>query len=102
MEPVGVEHSWDAPHRLTNMVLFKLQRHADHHIHSTRRYHILHAEPIRSPQVSNNYTGVCHCRATSVWIYGSGCEFIFVFVIFPLANYTKNIEMWYNSEDACS
>lgn len=51
MEPVWYEHSWDAPHRLTNMVLFKLQRHGDHHVNSTRRYQILRAEPSRSPQV---------------------------------------------------
>eukprot|EP00904_Undaria_pinnatifida_P004044 jgi/Undpi1/13640/HiC_scaffold_9.g03294.m1 len=56
-EPVGFEHSWDAPHRLTNMVLFKLQRHGDHHVNSTRRYQTLRAEPNRSPQLPMGYPG---------------------------------------------
>lgn len=56
-EPVGFEHSWDAPHRLTNMVLFKLQRHGDHHVNSTRRYQTLRAEPSRSPQLPMGYPG---------------------------------------------
>ncbi|CAB1112035.1 unnamed protein product [Ectocarpus sp. CCAP 1310/34] len=56
-EPVGFEHSWDAPHRLTNMVLFKLQRHGDHHVNSTRRYQTLRAEPSRSPQLPLGYPG---------------------------------------------
>ncbi|CAN0204105.1 unnamed protein product, partial [Hapterophycus canaliculatus] len=56
-EPVGYEHSWDAPHRLTNMVLFKLQRHGDHHVNSTRRYQTLRAEPSRSPQLPLGYPG---------------------------------------------
>ncbi|CAM9988100.1 unnamed protein product [Ascophyllum nodosum] len=56
-EPVGFEHSWDAPYRLTNMVLFKLQRHGDHHVNSTRRYHTLRAEPCRSPQLPMGYSG---------------------------------------------
>lgn len=55
-EPVGFEHSWDAPHRLTNMVLFKLQRHGDHHVNSTRRYQTLRAEPSRSPQVTFDFS----------------------------------------------
>jgi len=30
-EKVTIRHSWNAPHRFTNYVLFKLQRHSDHH-----------------------------------------------------------------------
>ncbi|CAN0261792.1 unnamed protein product [Discosporangium mesarthrocarpum] len=53
-EPVSYEHSWDSPHRLTNMVLFKLQRHGDHHVNSTKRYQMLRAEQ-RSPQLPMGY-----------------------------------------------
>ncbi|CAM9260115.1 unnamed protein product [Choristocarpus tenellus] len=53
-EQVGYEHSWDSPHRLTNMVLFKLQRHADHHVNSTKRYQTLRAE-LCSPQLPMGY-----------------------------------------------
>lgn len=31
-EPVGPRHSWDAPHRISSYLLFKLQLHADHHL----------------------------------------------------------------------
>ena len=30
-EKVTIRHSWNAPHRFTNYILFKLQRHSDHH-----------------------------------------------------------------------
>lgn len=30
-EKVTIRHSWNAPHRFTNYLLFKLQRHSDHH-----------------------------------------------------------------------
>ena len=30
-EKVNIRHSWNAPHRLSNYLLFKLQRHSDHH-----------------------------------------------------------------------
>lgn len=31
-ERVGPKHSWDAPHRVSSYLLFKLQVHADHHL----------------------------------------------------------------------
>lgn len=31
-ERVGPRHSWDAPHRVSSYLLFKLQVHADHHL----------------------------------------------------------------------
>lgn len=30
-EKVTILHSWNSPHRFTNYLLFKLQRHSDHH-----------------------------------------------------------------------
>ena len=30
-EKVTIRHSWNTPHRFTNYLLFKLQRHSDHH-----------------------------------------------------------------------
>jgi len=30
-EKVTIRHSWNAPHRFTNYLLYKLQRHSDHH-----------------------------------------------------------------------
>jgi alkane 1-monooxygenase len=30
-EKVTIRHSWNAPHRISNYLLYKLQRHSDHH-----------------------------------------------------------------------
>ena len=30
-EKVTIRHSWNAPHRFTNYLLIKVQRHSDHH-----------------------------------------------------------------------
>lgn len=35
------EHSWNANHIVTNVILFHLQRHSDHHANPTRRYQSL-------------------------------------------------------------
>jgi alkane 1-monooxygenase len=35
------EHSWNANHIATNLILFHLQRHSDHHAYPTRRYQSL-------------------------------------------------------------
>lgn len=53
-ETVQPQHSWDSPARLTNHVLFKLQRHADHHAHAGKRYQILQAYEA-SPQLPAGY-----------------------------------------------
>eukprot|EP00611_Tribonema_gayanum_P028329 TRINITY_DN7254_c0_g1_i2.p3 TRINITY_DN7254_c0_g1~~TRINITY_DN7254_c0_g1_i2.p3 ORF type:complete len:168 (+),score=35.85 TRINITY_DN7254_c0_g1_i2:561-1064(+) len=55
-ESVGVEHSWDSPFRLSNMCLFKLQRHADHHIAAGKRYQLLLAQK-DAPQLPCGYPG---------------------------------------------
>lgn len=40
-EPVNINHSWNAPHRYSNYILFKLQRHSDHHANAYKPYQIL-------------------------------------------------------------
>ena len=30
-EKVNIQHSWNSPHRFSNYLFFKLQRHSDHH-----------------------------------------------------------------------
>jgi alkane 1-monooxygenase len=50
-------HSWNASERLTNWVLFQLQRHADHHHLASRPYFALrHIED--SPQLPTGYAGM--------------------------------------------
>ncbi|MBM4282471.1 MAG: alkane 1-monooxygenase, partial [Deltaproteobacteria bacterium] len=50
-------HSWNSSERLTNWVLFHLQRHADHHHIASRPYFALrHIED--SPQLPTGYAGM--------------------------------------------
>jgi len=53
-EPVKVYHSWDAPYLVSNYMLFKLQRHADHHLYATKEYQCLNASP-DAPQLPYGY-----------------------------------------------
>jgi alkane 1-monooxygenase len=47
-------HSWNASHRLTNWLLFNLQRHSDHHYLASRSYHQLrHYDDV--PQLPAGY-----------------------------------------------
>lgn len=56
-ERVSAAHSWNASNRITNYFLFKLQRHADHHMHPLRRYQTLrHFD--ESPQLPTGYAGM--------------------------------------------
>lgn len=48
------EHSWNSNYLLTNLLLFQLQRHSDHHEFPRRRYQVLrHID--RSPQLPAGY-----------------------------------------------
>ncbi|CAD8057230.1 unnamed protein product [Paramecium sonneborni] len=44
-EQISDHHSWNAPHRITNHLLFKLQRHSDHHKYPSKPYQILEIDP---------------------------------------------------------
>lgn len=56
-EKVSPQHSWNANHWLSNMLLFHLQRHSDHHTHGARPYQILrHIDS--SPQLPSGYLGM--------------------------------------------
>ena len=50
-------HSWNSNHLLSNLMLYQLQRHSDHHAHPTRRYQALrHFE--EAPQLPSGYFGM--------------------------------------------
>mmetsp|Transcript_96160 Transcript_96160/g.267137 ORF Transcript_96160/g.267137 Transcript_96160/m.267137 type:complete len:495 (+) Transcript_96160:91-1575(+) len=53
-EVVQPKHSWDAPTRITNHIMFRLQRHADHHAHAGKRYQTLQAYD-SAPQMPSGY-----------------------------------------------
>lgn len=56
-ERVNVRHSWNANFLFTNLLLFQLQRHSDHHAHAVRRYQALrHFD--ESPQLPAGYSAL--------------------------------------------
>jgi len=56
-EKVTIQHSWNASDRLTNYMLFNLQRHSHHHAHSITPYQALrHFD--ESPQLPTGYAGM--------------------------------------------
>jgi alkane 1-monooxygenase len=51
---VDPRHSWNADHTVSNLLLYQLQRHSDHHANPVRRYQTLrHFE--ESPQLPSGY-----------------------------------------------
>ena len=48
------EHSWNSNYFLTNVFLFQLQRHSDHHAYAKRRYQVLRHHDI-APQLPAGY-----------------------------------------------
>jgi len=56
-EVVWWVHSWDTPNVLTNTLLFKIQRHPDHHTNANRPYQILRTYR-HAPQLPTGYAGM--------------------------------------------
>jgi len=56
-EKITPMHSWNAGHRVTNYLLFKLQRHSDHHANAGRRYQVLRSFKA-APQLPTGYAGM--------------------------------------------
>jgi alkane 1-monooxygenase len=51
------QHSWNSSHRVSNLFLYHLQRHSDHHAHPGRRYQALLHHP-DSPQLPSGYASM--------------------------------------------
>jgi len=56
-ERVTLAHAWNSSHKLTNLFLFRLQLHSDHHVSPLRRYQILRNFE-KSPRLPMGYTGM--------------------------------------------
>lgn len=56
-EPCTPLHSWNSSHRVSNLFLYHLQRHSDHHAHPGRRYQALLHHP-DSPQLPSGYAAM--------------------------------------------
>ncbi|MEO1247181.1 MAG: alkane 1-monooxygenase [Pseudomonadota bacterium] len=57
LERCRPHHSWNSNHILSNLVLFHLERHSDHHTHPLRRYQSLRHFP-NLPTLPNGYFGM--------------------------------------------
>jgi alkane 1-monooxygenase len=57
LEPCRPRHSWNSNHLVSNLLLFHLQRHSDHHAHAERRYQSLRHFP-EAPQLPTGYMGM--------------------------------------------
>jgi len=57
LERCQPHHSWNANHTYTNLVLFQLERHSDHHANAARRYQSLRHFP-DLPQLPSGYFGM--------------------------------------------
>ncbi len=56
-EPCQPEHSWNSNHIVTNLFLYQLQRHSDHHANPSRSFQALrHFEDV--PQLPSGYAGM--------------------------------------------
>ena len=66
-ERVTPRHSWNNNHIVTNLFLYHLQRHSDHHANPTRRYQALrHFE--ESPQLPSGYAAmIVLCYFPPLW-----------------------------------
>jgi len=56
-ERVSPQHSWNSNNKVTNIFLFHLQRHSDHHANPTRRYQALRALD-GAPELPCGYAGM--------------------------------------------
>jgi alkane 1-monooxygenase len=56
-ERVEPRHSWNSSHVTTNVLLYHLQRHSDHHAHPTRRYQALR-DVGQAPVLPTGYAGM--------------------------------------------
>src|SRR6516164_7439157 len=56
-EPCAPQHSWNSNNVASNVLLYHLQRHSDHHANPTRRFQALrHVD--EAPQLPTGYAGM--------------------------------------------
>jgi alkane 1-monooxygenase len=65
-ERVTPEHSWNSNNIATNVLLYHLQRHSDHHANPTRRYQVLR-DFKEAPVLPTGYTGMIVVALFPFW-----------------------------------
>lgn len=54
LEPVGPQHSWNAPDWFSSAMTLNAPRHSDHHVTPSRPYPALRLDPARMPQLPHS------------------------------------------------
>jgi alkane 1-monooxygenase len=66
-ERCSPEHSWNSDNLTTNIFLYQLQRHSDHHANPTRRYQSLRSD-VFAPELPAGYaTMIAAAAVPPVW-----------------------------------
>jgi len=65
-EKVTPAHSWNAPQRVTNWFIFRLQRHSDHHARAATPYQALRTYA-EAPTLPTGYTGTMLVALAPPW-----------------------------------
>ena len=65
-EKVTPAHSWNAPQRVTNWFIFRLQRHSDHHARAATPYQALRTYT-EAPTLPTGYTGTMLVALAPPW-----------------------------------
>jgi alkane 1-monooxygenase len=66
-EPCAPRHSWNSNNLISNLLLFHLQRHSDHHAYPSRRYQVLRSFE-EAPELPSGYgTMVVIAPITPLW-----------------------------------
>ena len=80
-ERPGWFHAWDTADRLTNWMLFKIQRHPDHHTNAGRPYQILRTFA-QSPTMPTGYAGMVRISTTMTRLLSRVCLISFLFFFY--------------------
>lgn len=68
-ERCSPEHSWNSDNLTTNILLYQLQRHSDHHANPTRRYQSLRSD-VFAPELPAGYaTMIAAAAVPPVWFW---------------------------------
>ncbi len=65
--PIRPEHSWNSDQRVSNLLMFQLQRHSDHHAHPGRRYQTLRSLD-EAPQHPSGYASMILLAMSPFWM----------------------------------
>jgi alkane 1-monooxygenase len=70
-EAIRPEHSWNSDQRVSNLLMFQLQRHSDHHAHPGRRYQTLRTLD-EAPKLPAGYASMMLLAMSPLWMHVMG------------------------------